>query len=72
MFGRNSRPPRDVHVIDNGNVGCPLLDTDVGIDRCFACAAFLGVLADAHGHQLKCRPRRPSRSMSEAEMLLLR
>ncbi len=50
--------PSDAHLIDDGNVGCPVRGRDVDIDSCYACGAFQGLdgIAPEDSKYLVCRP----------------
>lgn len=57
MFGRSrrQRPRWDMHIVDNGNVGCPRRQADVDVDQCFVCTAFQDLVTEDEVPYLVCR-----------------
>lgn len=59
MFGRSYGHRRRgcAHLIENGNVGCPVAARDVDIERCYVCGALDGVVRENGVDFLLCHPR---------------
>lgn len=54
---RHDRP------IDAGTVACPIAGTDVDVEQCFTCTAFLRLVEDDERQVtlVRCRPEPPNR-----------